>query len=768
MAEFTSSQQVSSFPDPNILFNSASGITGQKIRENELLNQGKQIDLSNANMAQVQQAAGGLLSAYPDEPSRAAAWAPTIGMLQSQGYAMHAPATYPGEAVLRSLVNQSIPAKDLYSSGALMTPAQQQLLNSTGTTPSATSTTGTAPPASGSVATAPSGTIEPAAFNNATAVRDGLIKRGIDADTATALAANALHESVANPRTGRGDNGNSAGLFQWAGPRLQSYTDAYGHSPDGSPLDEQLDNVVRELKGSEAAAAAKIAEAQGPAAKAAAVSQYYLRPKDTVPEMQRRSATALQLQQQIGGSSTASATPATAPAGGVAARTGGTDTAGPAAGSTPPTAAPAGPPAAQQPLPQDQAVAQAKATGQAVPVAGTQALWALPSGNITGTPPPAATPPAPATAPAQPPAAAPASTSRLPEASTIPTGQNSAPYRQAMQLQQQAMQYDAVAGTNPAFAKRAADLRLQAAGILQAGATVSAQQNGREGELEVVTGKFTPYAPLPSPRGMQGTAAAWDGSKWVPVTPENQANAVQGTWAVTGSGAQFYPNSPAAIQRQEEAKTSGAATGTETAKVLPALIAQARAAAKNEGDIDYASNQIAQAAKGNIPTGYFSGALATAAAVAKSLGIDTTKLGVDPAAVGNIQSAQKTLAVLGGAILRGALGPGSQITDSKIEAFEHTQPGIETDPQALQRIMAWARSQYTYEREMGTAAVQEAAKPENNGILPPILCPALLCHQGLRAGLRAHLGRDAAAGREPAGARDAAGSGRDARDAVAN
>ena len=39
--------------------------------------------------------------------------------------------------------------------------------------------------------------------------------------------------------------------------------------------------MVRELKGSEAPAAAKIAEAQGPAAKAAAVSQYYLRPKDT-------------------------------------------------------------------------------------------------------------------------------------------------------------------------------------------------------------------------------------------------------------------------------------------------------------------------------------------------------------------------------------------------------------------------------------------------------------------------------------------------------
>ena len=46
----------------------------------------------------------------------------------------------------------------------------------------------------------------------------------------------------------------------------------------------------------------------------------------------------------------------------------------------------------------------------------------------------------------------------------------------------------------------------------------------------------------------------------------------------------------------------------------------------------------------------------------------TSSYGVDPASVGNIQSAQKTLSVIGGAILRHALGEGSQITDAKIEA----------------------------------------------------------------------------------------------------
>ena len=132
---FTASPIVSPFPDQNALFDPAKAIeTGQTIQQNQLHMQGQQIDLSNANMAQVGQAAAGLLSAYPDEASRAAAYPRVVGMLQSQGYALHAPSEYPGEGVLRSMVNQSIPAKDLYSSGALLTPAQQAALGQAGQT----------------------------------------------------------------------------------------------------------------------------------------------------------------------------------------------------------------------------------------------------------------------------------------------------------------------------------------------------------------------------------------------------------------------------------------------------------------------------------------------------------------------------------------------------------------------------------------------------------------------------------------------------------
>ena len=230
-------------------------------------------------------------------------------MLQSQNLAKYAPPTLPDESTLRMLAAQGVSSEKQYEYGRRPHGGTGRAwalgIGSTGT---GTGTTGTTP--AGSVATAPSGTIEPAAFNNATAVRDGLIKRGMDPDTATGAAANALHESVANPRTGRGDNGNAAGIFMWTGPRLQAYIDKTGHPPDGAPLDEQLDFLMSEWNGSESAAAAKIAAAQGPAAKAAAFSQYFLRPKDTQGEMQRRSATALQLQQQIGGgATTASAAP---------------------------------------------------------------------------------------------------------------------------------------------------------------------------------------------------------------------------------------------------------------------------------------------------------------------------------------------------------------------------------------------------------------------------------------------------------------------------
>ena len=125
MAEFTASPIAPSGPQ-NLLFNPL--LAGQQQQQtNQLATQ--QLDLSNANMEQVGRAAAGLLSAYPDEASRAAAYPKYVGMLQSQGFAMHAPSQYPGEATLRAMVNMGLSPKDLYASGALLTPQQQQAFN---------------------------------------------------------------------------------------------------------------------------------------------------------------------------------------------------------------------------------------------------------------------------------------------------------------------------------------------------------------------------------------------------------------------------------------------------------------------------------------------------------------------------------------------------------------------------------------------------------------------------------------------------------------
>ena len=176
---------------------------------------------------------------------------------------------------------------------------------------------------------------------------------------------------------------------------------------------------------------------------------------------------------------------------------------------------------------------------------------------------------------------------------------------------------------------------------------------------------------------------------------------------------------PEGIATQAAAQAQGSGVGGDVAKQLPALVEQGRNSAQAIGNLDYGMSQIAKAQQGGINTGYFAPWLGTAAAIAKSIGGDTGAkiLGIDPSAVGNIQTAQKTLAVVSGAILQQTLGEGSQITDAKIQHFIHAQPGIETDPQALSRVLNWARSQFVYENEQSRAAVTQAASSPT-GTLP--------------------------------------------------
>ena len=117
--------------------------------------------------------------------------------------------------------------------------------------------------------------------------------------------------------------------------------------------------------------------------------------------------------------------------------------------------------------------------------------------------------------------------------------------------------------------------------------------------------------------------------------------------------------------------------------------------------------------------------------MAKSLGVDTKALaGVDPSAVGDIQTAKKTLGLVSGQILQQILGPESQVTEGKIQQFIGATPGIETDPYALQRVLNWARSQFVYEREQAAQGMEDARAPGAGGILQPDWLPNYYATKG--------------------------------------
>ena len=174
------------------------------------------------------------------------------------------------------------------------------------------------------------------------------------------------------------------------------------------------------------------------------------------------------------------------------------------------------------------------------------------------------------------------------------------------------------------------------------------------------------------------------------------------------------PDNPGLAARKA-AEGQGTEAG-KTAVTVPKMAQIGADAASAIGNIDYGLNQLKQAQAGGINSGYFAPWLATAAAAGKSLGIDLNGLGINPQAVGNVQSAQKTLGVVAGNILQNTIGKDSQITDAKIEHFIHTQPGIETDPDAIGRVLNWARSQFVFNHNMALDAMQHA--DPNTGIIP--------------------------------------------------
>jgi hypothetical protein len=184
-----------------------------------------------------------------------------------------------------------------------------------------------------------------------------------------------------------------------------------------------------------------------------------------------------------------------------------------------------------------------------------------------------------------------------------------------------------------------------------------------------------------------------------------------------GQAPQFFPINPQGISTQEAAKTIGANTGKDVAALVPQYMTMGQKADQALNVIDSGIQHLQAATRDGIPSGYFSPALAEGAAMMKSLGIPTSVIGVDPKAVGDVQTAQKTLGIVSGAILQNVIGKDSQITDAKIQHFIETQPDLAMDPNALQRILGWARSQFQYEHDMAFDAMGAAAQSPT-GTLP--------------------------------------------------
>ena len=125
------------------------------------------------------------------------------------------------------------------------------------------------------------GALDQGTAARAEAVRQGMIARGVSPDEAVAWAANAVRESGANPASAPTAQDSGRGIFRWTSPeRIAAFRDKYGVNPEQAPLGDQLDFALAEKAGTLSAAGAKIDQAQGPAEKAKAISDYFLIPSD--------------------------------------------------------------------------------------------------------------------------------------------------------------------------------------------------------------------------------------------------------------------------------------------------------------------------------------------------------------------------------------------------------------------------------------------------------------------------------------------------------
>ena len=703
MAEFTASPDVSSFTPPNQLFDLSKSIQGaQAIQQNQLAQQGQQTALTQANVQQVSQAAAGLLSAYPDEASRAAAYPKYVGLLQSQGYAMNAPAQYPGEAALRAMVNMGLSPKELYASGALLTPQQQQAFNTP--TPPAGGGGGTSTPAAGG---------GPAPFVGAnlplgvTPDVDQLVRpvygeaRG--EPTAGQIAvANVIKTRMQKAGQGVQDTVFAPNQFEaWSDPKNRPGMEAL--SPTDPQYQAILNNVVRPTMSG---------QAQDPTGGAT----YFFNPKLQAQLGRQTPGFAQGNQTTIGnhtfyygpygargGTATASAAPSPAPV-------------TPGGGVTPApyqvaSNAPVAPPGA----------AAAPTTPVQTPATGDQ--FDVPAAAAPAQPAPPV--PAPGAA-AQPPAATPTpaargGTSSLPDVSTIPTGYNSPAYQAAQQTINEGYRRLVVAGSNEGLRLQAQAMIAQGQRDQQLDHIVQAQRGGIPGNFNTTTGQFTPDPSRRMAAQQNGDVINDQGQVIYHVDPQELVKDANNqywylpkypTQAPGGglAGAQSVPGpqlpTPGYVKEQE-------AEADRLSKMRDAVLDRAKESAAANTMIGNTETAMSAAQQGNVGPGALAPKMVELVATAKALGINLAGFGIDTSKLAAAQVTREQLQQLNGAILR-KMYP-QRITNADLAVSGTVLPNYGLDPDALTANFDIYKKQNAYDTQMAQDML--AYEHANNGSL---------------------------------------------------
>jgi spore germination cell wall hydrolase CwlJ-like protein len=512
----------SPFPDENILFNSASGLTGQQLQKNQLAIQGQQMDLTAADHEQVGRLAAGLLN-EPDLAKRADLYARGVGMLQAQNLAKYAPPTLPDESTLRSLVSQTIPAQ---------TQAEWlQNLTANKAYTNAGSTASTAAPGGASVAPPAAGGPAPFVGSNlpqgVTPDEDQLVRTVYGEARGEPVAGQQAVASVIKTRMGLGKQGVQDVVFApnqfeaWSDPKNRPGMEAL--DPNSPQYQSILNTVVRPVMSG---------QAQDPTGGA---TNFY-NPALQAQLGRSTPGFAQGNQTTIGNhtffyagyapraATTAAATPATTPVGG------GATTAPYTVAST----APVPPPGST-----------------AAPVATT-----LPPAQTDTTQPPAPTAAAPAPATAQPPQPGvrqPPQPPRPPPAAPLPpppqmpvlnaNGLTDIQQRQVNALAANSQnKQPAVAAAQQAFVNQNIQLRQQAFSDYMQQQQLAVQQgtlSNAQAELNLKTWQAAHPVPT-TPRFTGNSEAVWNpGTKaYEPVTPDNTnlGPHVAGSWGVNNTG----------------------------------------------------------------------------------------------------------------------------------------------------------------------------------------------------------------------------------------